>query len=139
MPPLSYRRPSPFVFQAQARGGNRMPPAAPGFYRRRADGALHGVQPRQPAEAKYYYNTWKDATGWCDGGGWVSCGTLYAGRNYFYHQCPGARWEDQGNYNHWWAWTDLDSPGGTQGWVSAVYFTVGGQDEPIPGLPRGNC
>jgi hypothetical protein len=89
--------------------------------------------------AVYYYNTWKNATGFCDGGTFRPCGTLFAGRNYFYYQCPGARWEDQGYRNYWWAFTDLDTPRGSRGWVSAVYFTVGGQNEPIPGLPRGNC
>jgi hypothetical protein len=35
----------------------------------------------------------------------------------------------------WWLYTDLDSPAGAQGWISAVYVTVGGNYEPIPGLP----
>lgn len=103
--------------------------------------ATHPGQPAtaDPRQAKYYYNTWHTATGWCDLYGPAVCGVLYAGRNYFYHQCPGAYWEYQGYHNTWWAYTDLDSPPGARGWVSAVYFTVGGQDEPIPGLPRGNC
>jgi hypothetical protein len=40
-----------------------------------------------------------------------------------------------GNTNTWWAKTDDDS-GNKKVWVSATVFTVGGQNEPIPGLPR---
>lgn len=35
--------------------------------------------------------------------------------------------------NHWWALT-LSDDGKTWGWVNAVYFKAGGNDQPVPGL-----
>lgn len=91
--------------------------------------------------AKYYFTTWKAAPGFRS----LTCsyddpkctvGELRAGRNYFYCQSKSSRGDVVGPYrNHWWLFTDLDSPAGAKGWVSAVYVTVGGQEQPIPGLP----
>lgn len=95
------------------------------------------------AASKYYYNTWitADSYSWVGNGHphWLPTGgKLFAGRNYFYCQNDwGQRYTDKwGNTNTWWAQTDDDS-GNRKVWVSATVFTVGGQNERIPGLP--NC
>lgn len=96
------------------------------------------------AASKYYYNTWTTANSyhWVGNGHphWMKTGgKLFAGRNYFYCQFnwgENQRYTDKwGNTNTWWAKTDDDS-GNKKVWVSATVFTVGGQNEPIPGLPR---
>ncbi len=91
--------------------------------------------------AKYAFETWKAAPGFRS----PSCsyddpkctvGELHAGGDYFFCQTRSARGEtDHGYHNHWWLYTDLDSPAGARGWVSAIYVKVGGQEQPIPGLP----
>ncbi|QKW37307.1 hypothetical protein HUT06_27570 [Actinomadura sp. NAK00032] len=93
------------------------------------------------AASKYYYNTWitADSYHWVGNGHphwWKTGGKLFAGRNYFYCQNDwGIRHTDKyGNTNTWWAQTDDDS-GNRKVWVSATVFTVGGQNERIPGLP----
>ncbi len=87
----------------------------------------------------YYFETWKSATGFCQPTPQTdstSCGQLLAGRNYFYCQKRTADTWQEGEYlNDWWLYTDLDTPKGAHGWVSAVYVTVGGNYERIPGLP----
>jgi len=35
--------------------------------------------------------------------------------------------DSSGNYNHYWLWTDLDTGG--QGWVSAYYLSLWGNDQ----------
>jgi hypothetical protein len=91
--------------------------------------------------AKYYFKTWKTAPAFRS----PSCsyddpkctvGELFAGRNYFFCQSKSSRADAVGPYhNHWWLFTDLDSPRGAKGWVSAAYVTAGGQEQPVPGLP----
>lgn len=74
-------------------------------------------------------------------GGWTQVGRLYQGTNYVYCAEWGAEVSDSyGNYNHWWFWTDLDTGG--QGWVSAYYLSLWGNDQeldnngnPIPTCP----
>ncbi|BAU85561.1 hypothetical protein SLA_4677 [Streptomyces laurentii] len=96
---------------------------------------------RQSAEAsvmatKYYFNTWSNATSYRDASNFAPMGTLWAGRNYFYCQEAGQRvWDSANNYNYWWAKTDDDS-GHSGVYVSATAFSVGGNDQPIPGLPK---
>ncbi|MDQ3850554.1 MAG: hypothetical protein M3296_08075 [Actinomycetota bacterium] len=112
--------------------------------------AVHPPPPPPPPAQRNYrqypkvkFKTWRTATGYrtpdCSYSD-PSCrvGSLWANMkdgNYFYCQLPSARrLTDSGYHNHWWLYTDLDSPAGASGWVSAVYVTVGAQDAPIPGL-----
>ena len=76
-----------------------------------------------------------------------SCSTVgrnYTGSNPQYIWCR--KWggevrDAQGNYNHWWLWTDLDTGG--RGWISAYYIQGQGNDQandkntgkPIPNCP----
>ncbi|MFJ9582891.1 hypothetical protein [Streptomyces acidicola] len=87
--------------------------------------------------AKYYYTTWSNARSVKDPDKLdPPVGRLWAGRNYFYCQTEGyVASDDHGNRNVWWARTDDDS-GNRDVWISAIHFTVGGNFEPIPGLPR---
>ncbi|MEU9831944.1 hypothetical protein AB0D67_10445 [Streptosporangium sp. NPDC048047] len=103
-------------------------------------GLFTAAGPAANAQARYYYNTWKNASGWAaptphDD---LPIGTLYAGRNYFFCQRQNAvhPWTEGKYKNNWYLYTDLDTPRGAKGWISAVYVTVGGNWEPIPGLPR---
>jgi hypothetical protein len=116
------------------------PPAAPG-----ETGSLvpegGGTTVQSPGRKTYTYETWKAAPGFRS----PSCsyddpkctvGELHAGSNFFYCQTKSSRGEtDHGYHNHWWLYTELDSPRGAHGWVSAIYVKVGGQEQPIPGLP----
>ncbi|MEO7020751.1 MAG: M23 family peptidase, partial [Ktedonobacteraceae bacterium] len=55
-------------------------------------------------------------------------GTLNAGTNYVYCKEWGANTSDNnGNFNHYWLWTDLDTGG--KGWVSAYYLSRWGNDQ----------
>jgi hypothetical protein len=87
---------------------------------------------------RYYYFTWKSAQGNCTPlvhDDWCPVSWLWAGRNYFYCQVqqPAHAWREGNSVNNWWLWTGLDTGG--QGWISAVYVSVGGDWERIPGLP----
>ena len=48
-------------------------------------------------------------------------------------QCAGGAVTEGGAVNFW--WVKIDTPQGT-GWVSAVRVLVGGNNEPIPGVPQ---
>ena len=75
--------------------------------------------------SKYWVNTFAAAPGY--NGSWNHVGTLYAGTNYVFCKIWGALVSDSaGNYNHFWLWTDLDTGG--QGWVSAYYLSLWGND-----------
>jgi hypothetical protein len=57
-------------------------------------------------------------------------GRSYTGSNPQYVWCR--RWggevrDSQGNFNHWWLWTDLDTGG--RGWISAYYIQGQGDDQ----------
>jgi hypothetical protein len=57
-------------------------------------------------------------------------GASYTASNPQYIWCR--RWgqevrDGQGNYNHWWLWTDLDTGG--SGWISAYYIAGQGNDQ----------
>ena len=57
-------------------------------------------------------------------------GRSYTGSNPQYVWCR--RWggevrDSQGNFNHWWLWTDLDTGG--RGWISAYYIQGQGNDQ----------
>ncbi|MCX4695537.1 hypothetical protein [Streptomyces sp. NBC_01408] len=57
-------------------------------------------------------------------------GYLYAGSNYVFCRTWGAGVDDgEGNFNRWWLWTDLDTPAGSRGWVSAYYLSGQGNDQ----------
>jgi hypothetical protein len=90
------------------------------------------------ARDKYYYNVWADSwSHWTPD--WYTdshAGTLRKGRSYFYCQTIGLRWTDpnRGYTNFYWALTDDDS-GNKSVYISVVYISAGGNDEPIPGLP----
>jgi hypothetical protein len=48
--------------------------------------------------------------------------------------------DSQGNFNHWWLWTDLDV--GSRGWISAYYIQGQGNDQAndmYTGKPIPNC
>ncbi|MEU0242576.1 hypothetical protein ABZ234_33275 [Nocardiopsis sp. NPDC006198] len=92
------------------------------------------------AAARYYYNTWITISSYrinTSGTSLYEVGTLYAGRHYFYCQYRFPRWpytDAHGNTNIWYASTDDDT--GNRGvLIPVTAFTVGGQNEPIPGLP----
>lgn len=73
----------------------------------------------------YWVDTFASAPGYGSSGAQV--GTLYAATNYVYCKEWGTEKSDSsGNYNHWWLWTDLDTGG--QGWVSAYYLSLWGND-----------
>lgn len=93
--------------------------------------------PRAHAYSKYWITTFREAAGYpnavCGTSNGHPCGAngyLYAGSNYVYCRVWGAELNDgQGNYNRWWLWTDLDTPAGSQGWVSAYYLSGQGNDQ----------
>lgn len=88
-----------------------------------------------PAYAKVYKNVWHTAPSYYSGLGGRTGGYLYAGRNYFYCQGVGNEYSALGYHNKWWLYTDDDS-GHRNVWVNAVYVSGGGNDQPIPGVPR---
>ncbi|WP_155368075.1 hypothetical protein [Catellatospora vulcania] len=49
-------------------------------------------------------------------------GTLWAGTSYFRCSAPAGYVEGEYGFNHYWMWTDLDTPWGSTGWVSAYYL-----------------
>ena len=87
------------------------------------------------AYAKVYKNVWHTAPSYYGGSGGRTGGYLYAGRNYFYCQAVGDEYSALGYHNNWWLYTDDDS-GHRNVWVNAVYVSGGGNDQPIPGVPR---
>lgn len=80
---------------------------------------------------KSYVNIWTTAMG--KSGIYNGCpqvGQSYTYSNPQYVWCR--KWGDEvrdsnGNYNHWWLWTDLDSGG--RGWISAYYIKGQGNDQ----------
>ncbi|MCB5909451.1 protein kinase [Streptomyces sp. SF28] len=75
---------------------------------------------------------WRAATSYTPS--FQQVGTLNSGPNYFYCQAKLGRRETYGKWtNVWWAKTDDDS-GNAGVYVSVVYLTGGGNDQPIPGL-----
>jgi hypothetical protein len=78
--------------------------------------------------SKWWVSTFASAPGYYGAGAnWHQVGTLYAATNYVFCKAWGPRVSDgAGNYNHWWLWTDLDTGG--QGWVSAYYLSLWGND-----------
>lgn len=90
-----------------------------------------------------YVDTFENAPGYNTPGGSPQTGTLNAGRNYVYCREWGPIVEDgNGNYNHWWLKTDLDSGNPWQNqWVSAYYLSNQGNDEAndINGNPIPSC
>lgn len=63
-------------------------------------------------------------------GGFTRDGTMYAGTNYVFCKEWGAETTDNnGGYNRWWFWTDLDTGG--QGWVSAYYLSKWSNDQAL--------
>lgn len=54
--------------------------------------------------------------------------------------------DSSGNYNHWWLWTELDSPLHAPAWISAYYIKDQGNDQandiktgkPIPDCPSSS-
>ncbi|RTL66150.1 MAG: hypothetical protein EKK42_18555 [Pseudonocardiaceae bacterium] len=61
-------------------------------------------------------------------------GAIDAGDYNAIGQCAGEQITEGENTNFWWVL--LDTPVG-QGWVSAVRINLGGNDQPIPGVPSG--
>ncbi|MCX5204719.1 hypothetical protein OG897_25095 [Streptomyces sp. NBC_00237] len=108
---------------------------APGIAQ--ADSSAVPAASQVKIQGKYYFNTWRNAYSY--EGRNVNTpkkGILWAGRNYFYCQAQGQdHHDDAGNKNTWWAKTDDDN-GNRNVWVSATAFSVGGNYEPIPGLPK---
>jgi hypothetical protein len=87
------------------------------------------------AYPKVYKNVWHTAPSYYGGSGGRTGGYVYAGRNYFYCQGVGNEYSALGYHNNWWLYTDDDS-GHRNVWVNAVYVSGGGNDQPIPGVPR---
>ncbi|WP_133899323.1 hypothetical protein [Streptomyces sp. KS 21] len=93
--------------------------------------------PQAHAYNKYWITTFTLASGYpnpvCGTSNGHPCGPngyLYAGSNYVFCRAWGAEVNDgQGNFNRWWLWTDLDTPAGSQGWVSAYYLSGQGNDQ----------
>ena len=76
----------------------------------------------------------------------TSCGrvgenTTASNPQYIWCRRWGAEVRDgQGNYNHWWLWTDLDTGG--RGWISAYYIQGQGNDQANDmntGAPIAEC
>ncbi|HEY3686378.1 MAG TPA: hypothetical protein VGL93_25315 [Streptosporangiaceae bacterium] len=89
------------------------------------------------ADTKVWLKTWASAPSYwyyASASDNSRAGTLNGGSNYFYCQAAGAEYSAHGYRNYYWARTDDDT--GNKGvWVSDVYITTGGQDQPVPGLP----
>lgn len=97
-------------------GGGSGVPAAPGA----------SAAPTSIPTTQWWIDTFANAPGYR--GGFTQVGTLYAGTNYVFCKEWGANTSDNnGNYNHYWLWTDLDTGG--QGWVSAYYLSRWGNDQ----------
>jgi hypothetical protein len=99
-------------------------------------GSTHQSTEASVMATKYYFNTWRNATSYKYRNLDAPMGKLWAGNNYFYCQAKGeAVIDGGGNRNDWWAKTDDDN-GNTNVWVPATAFSVGGDWEAIPGLPK---
>ncbi|GAA2079737.1 M23 family metallopeptidase [Actinomadura alba] len=83
--------------------------------------------------AKYWVDTFANATGYRNANTNDPQGVLYAGTNYVYCKVWGAEVRVGSQYNHWWLKTDLDVtyPGknGRGAYVSAYYLSRWGNDE----------
>jgi hypothetical protein len=115
-------------------GANTLPAAAtpPEVGEQRAATATSAAA---AAYGKVYKNVWHTAPSYYSGLAGRTGGYLYAGRNYFYCQDVGQQHRALGYYNNWWLYTDDDS-GHRNVWVSAVYVSGGGNNQPIPGVRR---
>ncbi|MHB1875315.1 MAG: phage tail tip lysozyme, partial [Streptosporangiaceae bacterium] len=76
---------------------------------------------------KYYVDTYASAGGYAQPNENTRVGTLNGGTNYVFCKAWGAMVGNSTSYNHWWLWTDLDTGG--QGWVSAYYLSLWGNDQ----------
>ncbi|MBZ9638768.1 serine/threonine-protein kinase [Streptomyces sp. PSKA30] len=65
-------------------------------------------------------------------------GTLNAGRHYVFCRTQGATVTENGVYNSWWLWTELNE-GGKKGWVSAYYINGNDQAEAEDGTDIPDC
>lgn len=106
------------------------------------------VAPSNPPTTKSYINLFENADG--RSGPSTSCpkvGTSYTSSNPQFVFCRtwGSEVRDSnGNYNHWWLWTQLDSPLNAPAWISAYYIQGQGNDQandlntgkPIPDCPQ---
>ena len=79
--------------------------------------------------AHWWITTFANAPGYR--GGWTQVGTLNAGTSYVFCKQWGAQVSssDGSSFNHYWFWTDLDTGG--QGWVSAYYLSLWGNDQAL--------
>lgn len=110
--------PSHTLSLASAARANSSVPAAPG--------AL--AAPTSIPGTEWWIDTFANAPGFR--GGFTRDGTLNAGTNYVYCKEWGAETTDNnGGYNRWWFWTDLDTGG--QGWVSAYYLSKWSNDQAL--------
>ncbi|MFF4741605.1 protein kinase [Streptomyces sp. NPDC001268] len=65
-------------------------------------------------------------------------GTLNAGRNYVFCRTQGATVTENGVYNSWWLWTELNEDG-KKGWVSAYYIERNDRAEAEDGTNIPDC
>jgi hypothetical protein len=62
-----------------------------------------------------------------------SIGTINSDEYTAIKQCAGGQVDEDGYRNFW--WVQLDTPVG-RGWVSAVYISTGGNQQPIPTVSK---
>ncbi|TVL89788.1 serine/threonine-protein kinase [Streptomyces sp. SAJ15] len=65
-------------------------------------------------------------------------GTLNAGRHYVFCRTQGATVTENGVYNSWWLWIELNE-GGKKGWVSAYYINGNDRAEAEDGTDIPDC
>lgn len=124
----------PAVSDAKVNTSAMRPPQGPiSDAGHRAADLAHPDASRAAARTKYWKNVWRTAPSYYSGDR-ATGGYLYAGRNYTYCQATGTRVRLGNYYNYHWLLTD-DDDGNRNVWVNAVYFSEGGNDKPVPGVP----
>lgn len=84
-----------------------------------------------PLPKLHSITTWASAPGWrmSPYAATKRVGTLWAGTHFVYCKRKMSAVSGSEGTNYWWLWTELDTPRGEHGWVSAYYLSGQGDNE----------